>query len=145
MTLFALGAKCSARSTPSAAGAPVMPPPAAAAGAPEKSRGLSSDASAAVPIPAADRPKNWRRVRRSCRSRLRSIDPASDTVGPVARISTEVHYSDDQNLLSTHAVNQSIRESMQSVPSKSGFDQLPGIRIAQNLVNSTVNFPGEVR
>ena len=46
---------------------------AAAAAALVNNCGLSSDASAAVPIPAAVRPKNCRRVRSNARSRFRSI------------------------------------------------------------------------
>src|SRR5882672_6401948 len=64
MTRLAFGAKWSARRTP---GAPAM------AGGAARSRGFKSEASAAVPMPAALRPKKCLRVMRSPCSWFRSM------------------------------------------------------------------------
>src|SRR5436305_1364309 len=69
MTRLALGAKCGTPGSPSASDTPPADEAADgvsdAAARDEKSEGFSSEASAAVPIPAAARPKSWRRVRAS--------------------------------------------------------------------------------
>src|SRR5262249_24574613 len=65
MTRLALGAKCGAERMP-----PVFRE---ASWSAANRRSLSSDANAAVPIPAAVRPNNWRRVRSSWCSWYRSM------------------------------------------------------------------------